>query len=407
MPSGRIGVISFDWYPFEVRALRLSETVAAAGYDVDVICLLRPGEKRYEVRNGIHIYRIPVNRNFGGSLAISLLSWCQFLFLASITVTRLHLRHTYDLIHVHNIPDFLVFSTIFSKLLGAKIILDVQDVTPELMAAKSRRHLRRIMTRLAIWQEHISTAFVHHVVTTGRPFAELLLQRGVPPEKLTIILNSAYPPFFPASRRPPPPTETDGSKPFILMYHGTLAEGHGLETAIRALALARHTVPHLRLDIKGLGNYLPFLKKLAVELGVSEYVVFSKPSLNIVDFVVHGDIGIIPYRCNGFMELLLPTKAYEFAWMHRPIIASNTPAMRSMFRSESVAFCDPYKPESFAEAIIDLYQHPEKRASMIANAAEDYEPYRWELMAERYQQLLASLNCKQAPEKQTMTISRL
>jgi glycosyltransferase involved in cell wall biosynthesis len=86
--------------------------------------------------------------------------------------------------------------------------------------------------------------------------------------------------------------------------------------------------------------------------------------------------------------------------MHRPIIASDTIAMRSMFRSESVAFCDSSSPESFAEAIIDLYQHPEKRTRMIANAAADYEPYRWELMAERYQQLLVSLSHKQAQEQQ-------
>ena len=81
--------------------------------------------------------------------------------------------------------------------------------------------------------------------------------------------------------------------------------------------------------------------------------------------------------------------------------------MRSMFRLCSVVFCDPSNPESFAEAMVDLYKHPEKRASMAVNAFEDYEPYRWELMAERYQQLLASLLSKQAPEKHTMTFSRL
>ena len=85
--------------------------------------------------------------------------------------------------------------------------------------------------------------------------------------------------------------------------------------------------------------------------------------------------------------------------MHRPIIASDTVAMRSMFRSESVVFCDPSSPESFAGAMIDLHQHPEKRARMVANAAEDYEPYRWELMAERYQQLLISLSRKRAHEQ--------
>jgi glycosyltransferase involved in cell wall biosynthesis len=117
----------------------------------------------------------------------------------------------------------------------------------------------------------------------------------------------------------------------------------------------------------------------------------------VADFIVHGDIGVIPYRPGGFMELLLPAKAYEFARMHRPMIASDICGMRSMFRPESVVFCDPSKPESFAEAIIDLYQHPAKRASLAANAAEDYLPYRWEMQAERYQQLLARLSHRSGP----------
>jgi hypothetical protein len=40
---------------------------------------------------------------------------------------------------------------------------------------------------------------------------------------------------------------------------------------------------------------------------------------------------------------------------------------------------------------IDLYRHPEKRARMMQCAAEDYEAYRWEVMAKLYQQLLTAL----------------
>jgi len=82
--------------------------------------------------------------------------------------------------------------------------------------------------------------------------------------------------------------------------------------------------------------------------------------------------------------------------MNIPIIASDTPAIRSMFRPGSIVLCDPASPESFAEAIVDLYQHTEKRAQMVAAAAEDYEPYRWEVIAQRYVQLLEALSGKQA-----------
>ena len=399
MVSLRVGVITFDWYPYEPRALRLAEAAENAEYEVDVICLRQADEKDHEVHNGVHVYRVSISRSTGGSLLSTLLQWCWFLLIAGTRVTWLHLQHPYDIIHVHNMPDFLVFSALFPRLFGAKVILDVQDISPELMAAKAKGLLRGTVRCLAIWQEHISIAFAHHVVTTGSLFEEVLLQRGVPKEKITSILNSVDPRLFPPGRRCALPFESsENGRPFILMYHGTLAERNGLNTAIRALALARRVVPTLQLHIQAFGGeQLPVLKQLAVELGVSDGVVFTdaSPIDRLVDFVVHGDVGIIPYQCNGFSELVLPTKCYEYAWMQRPMIASDTRAIRSMFRPESIVLCDSSKPESFAEAIIDLYKHPEKRGQMVANAAVDYIPYQWEKIAGRYQQLLASLCLKE------------
>jgi len=241
-------------------------------------------------------------------------------------------------------------------------------------------------------------------VTVGWPFEELLLQRGVPREKLSILINSADPKMFPAARRQIAPSDASTDGPFILMYHGTLAVRNGLDTAIRALALARQTYPALRVDIKGRGESKLALQQLAQELGVAEAVIFSDPcpSDQIVDFVVHGDVGIIPYRVDGFEELVLPTKAYEFAWMQRPMITSDTRGIRSMFRAESMILCEPDNPQAFAEAILDLAQHPEKRAALVANASVDYLPYRWETMAERYQHLLTSLSRKHMKEQQVV-----
>jgi len=400
MTSIHVGVITFDWYAFDPRVSRLVAAAVDAGYEVDLICLCQPREKRFELHNGVRIYRMPMSRGIGLSLPMTVLYWCCFLLLAAITITCLHLKHTYDVIQVHNMPDFLVFATLFPKLLGAKIVLDVQDASPELMAEKAKGKLQKIVILLAIWQERLTTIFADHVVTIGWTVEELLLQRGVPKEKLTSIFNSADPKIFPPSRRSfTPPACPNELMPFILMYHGSVEERQGLDTAIRALALARPIVPELRLDIKGFGEVFN-LKQLAEELGVSDSVVFSNrcPVGEVVDFVVHGDVGIMPYRGNGYMELVLPTKAFEFAWMHRPMIASDTRGIRSMFRPESIALCDASKPESFAAAIIDLYQHPEKRALMVEKAAEDYMAFRWEIQAEQYQKLLASLSYKRLRE---------
>jgi glycosyltransferase involved in cell wall biosynthesis len=409
MSTIRVATITFDFYPFDPLVRRIAGAAIEGGYSVDVICLRQPGEQRYEICEGVHVHRLPMNRGFGRSLPVTILSWCWFLLISSVTLTRLHLKKHFDVVHIHNMPDFLVFSAIIPRMLGSKVILEVQDVSPELMAAKAKGKTQKIVTRLAQWQERISTAFADHVITVGWPFEQLLLQRGVPARKITIILNSADPRLYPASRRDFRETHAfDESRPLILMYHGTVASRNGLDIAIQALALARKVAPHVRLDIKGRGEFIPILKQMAQELEVGEHVVFTEPCQpeELVNFVTHGDIGIIPYRIDGFMELVLPTKAYEFAWMHRPMIASDTRAIRSMFRPESVVLCDDSSPESFAEAIIDLYQHPEKRLSLAVNATEDYQPFRWELMAERYRALLASLSHKEAQQETYLDVRK-
>ncbi len=330
---------------------------------------------------------------FGTMLAL----WTIFAFAAFTKVARLHLKLKFKVVHVHNMPDFLAFAALVPKLLGAQIILHVQDVSPELMAAKAKGLFRKVAVPLAEWQERISTTFVDHVLTVGWPFEQPLLQRGVPREKLSSVLNSADPNIFPIEKRTEPFLgKGTADRPIVLMYHGTCAPRNGLETAIRAFAKARNVAPHLRLHLRGGGESLPYLKQLVQTLCVTEYVAFFPhgPLDTVADFVQQGDIGIIPYPSDGFMDLVLPTKAYELALMRRPIIASDTLAIRSMFRPESIVLCEPSSIDKFAEAIIDLYWHPERRAQLVASAAQDNMKYRWELMAERYQQLIASLASK-------------
>jgi len=392
----RIATVTYDWYPHEPRALRMIEAAVDGGYEVDVLCAARPAMKRFEVDGNTRIYRLPVPRVYDGSLLKTIIGWLAFLPVAGIALVWLQARRRYDVIHVHNLPDFLVFCALVPKLMGAKVILDVQDVSPELMAAKAggSRRMRNLVVRLAKWQERAAVAFADHVLTTGDIFEDILLRRGVPRRKLSSVLNSADPNLFNPSRSKPPYLgRSESDRPFTFMYHGTLAQRNGLDIAVRALAIARRCVQNLRLEIQGSGDQLPYLKRLAHELGIDDAVGFRGLTEldGIAGFIEQGDVGIIPYRYTGFSEYVLPTKAYEYAWMQRPIIASDTVAIRSMFRPESIVLCDPERPETFAEAMIDLYHNPTKRARLIADAAEDYVPFRWEAMAQRYRDLLASL----------------
>jgi len=394
LASIRVCAITCDGYPQDPLVRRTAEAGAGAGVEYHVICSTKKGQAKYELFNGVRVHRIPMSRISARPLGTTLALWFVFAVAACVKVARLHRKFHFDVVHVHNLPDFLVFAALVPKLCGARVILHVQDVAPELMGAKTKGLFRRITVPLAKLQERISTAFADHVLTVGWPFEECLLKRGVSRWKLSSILNSADPNLFPVEKRSEPFLgDAIAQRPIVLMYYGTCSKRQGLDTAIRALAKAQETAPHLRLHIKGSGDHLPHLKELAQSLSLADRVAFypGGPIDEVADFVAQGDISIIPYRADGFMDLVLPTKAYECALMRRPMIASDTVAMRSMFRATSVMLCDPSSVDSFAEAIAKLYHSPEKRARLISSAEQDYTNYRWEKMAGRYTRLIAAL----------------
>jgi glycosyltransferase involved in cell wall biosynthesis len=398
----RVCAITCDSYPEDPLVRRTAEAAVSDICEYHVICSLAEGQTEKEVFHGVHIHRIripngtgrPIGRITGMGLGAMLLYWSLFAIRACVKLAGLQFKHKFDVVHVHNLPDFLVFAALVPKCLGAQVLLHIQDPMPELMAIKANGMRRRVTVALTRIQERISTAFADHVVTVGWPFEKPLLERGVPPQKLSSILNSADPGIFtPTKRTEPFLGVATQERPLILMYHGTCAPRNGVATAIRAFAKARPSAPHMTFQIRGGGEAVQQLKQLAHDLDVADHIVFSNyGSLEeVADFVAHGDIGIICYPCDGFMDLVLPTKAYEYSWMRRPIIAANTPAIRSMFRPASLRLCEASNVHSFAEAIVELYHDPRKRAQLVAAAWEDYQRFRWELMAERYRALLRSL----------------
>src|SRR6185312_5770487 len=59
--------------------------------------------------------------------------YSSFLLTSLVYLAFRSLTRRYDFVHVHNMPDVLVFSALVPKILGAKVVLDLHDPMPELM----------------------------------------------------------------------------------------------------------------------------------------------------------------------------------------------------------------------------------------------------------------------------------
>ena len=78
------------------------------------------------------MFRIPIKRHRGSKLKY-LTQYSAFILRSFLHLATRSFSRRYDFVHIHNMPDVLVFSALVPKALGAKIILDLHDPMPELM----------------------------------------------------------------------------------------------------------------------------------------------------------------------------------------------------------------------------------------------------------------------------------
>src|SRR5215471_3846634 len=111
----RVCAITCDCYPEDPLVRRTAEAAVSAGYEYHVICSMREGQTKYELFNGVHVHRIRIRSNNGKPLGritarplgTMLVLWTLFACLAFVKLGRLHSRFWFQVIHVHNLPDFL------------------------------------------------------------------------------------------------------------------------------------------------------------------------------------------------------------------------------------------------------------------------------------------------------------
>ncbi|HXM02292.1 MAG TPA: glycosyltransferase, partial [Chthoniobacterales bacterium] len=255
----RVAAVVYSHFPSDPRPRRAAEALVRNGARVEVICLKeRDDEPQHEVFNGVDVTRVPLKHRRGGKLAY-LARYAGFILLAGMILAYRSIRSRFHLVHVHNMPDALVFSALVPKLLGAKVILDLHDPMPELFMTIFGFGAKGRAVRLLKMLEKWSLGFADAVVTTNEAFRKLFTGRSCAPEKITTVMNSPDEEIFSLSEVSKVARRED-STPFVIMYHGSLVERHGLELAVKALAKLGDIVPNAELRI--FGNRTPYLEQV-------------------------------------------------------------------------------------------------------------------------------------------------
>jgi glycosyltransferase involved in cell wall biosynthesis len=316
------------------------------------------------------------------------MEYLAFFFLATWRLTVLHLRHRYETIQVHNLPDFLVFAALVPKLMGARLILDLHDLMPEFFAGRAEVGIHHRMVKMLKIQEKLACRFADHVITVTDGWRDTLIERGVPAEKVSVMMNVADAHIF---HRDIVSTPGDG---FHLIYHGTFTPRYGVDLLIRAVALARSEVPDIRLTILGDGEAREELVELVRELGFTDNVVVSPRMLAAAELpplLAQADVGVVPNRSNVFTDGLLPTKLLEYVAMGIPVIAARTPTIASYFDDSMIQFFEPGDVDELAGCIRTLHRDRTLLKALATNADDFNHRYDWPAVSTAFADLVLRL----------------
>ena len=375
----RAAVVVLSSYPADVRVRREAESLVDAGFKVDLICYNKSDLPKQETINGVNVFRLKMQRKRASKLRY-FWEYISFTTRALFKLSHLHLQNRYDLIHVHNMPDILVFSALLPRLLGAKIMLDLHDPTPEVFIAKYGIHPNHPIIKILKWLEKISIRFAHQVITPNKAFQDVFISRGCPRQKIDIVMNTPMEHIFNSNSTNENSRSKANNRKFVVMFHGTIVKRHGILTALKAMAKLRPQIPGLAFDVYGNGDFTEDFLKQVKQLNLEDIVRYHGFVTNetIAAAIPQIDLGIIPNEVNAFTRLNLPVRIFEYLSLHKPVIVPQTRGIRDYFSPDTLNFFEGDDSDNLAEAILTIYRHPEQQKEIINRGYKIYQQYRWE-----------------------------
>jgi len=375
----RVAMLSLSPYPADPRPRRAAEALLREGVHVDFICINNDNSPKRERLNRLNILRLPIEHRRGGKVAYACEYSSFILATASILAFR-SLKRRYDLVYVHNMPDILVLSSLLPKILGAKVILDQHDPMPELMTTifglPRRSFAVRVIERLEKW----SLARANLVITVNVACKRIFGNRSCRPEKIGVVMNAPDEKIFGPQPKRPKLREAP-TRPFVIMYHGSIVERNGLDLAIEALALVKQSIPCTELRIYG--RRTSFLDKVMEQVrskNLADCVTYRGPKSleQLIPEIDECDVGIIPNQHSEFAEINTPTRIFEYLALGKPVIAPRATGITDYFDAGSLVFFELGSPVDLARQIEYVFSHPVEAFEIVTRGQEVYKEHCWQ-----------------------------
>lgn len=209
------------------------------------------------------------------------------------------------------------------------------------------------------------------IVSVTRSFQDDLVRRGIPHEKIHVVINGVDLERYSALPRDLQLANAyDLEGRFVVGYLGTHGMAHALEKVLEAAERLRHRSDVVFLFAGG-GAELPKLEAMVVERGLHNVRVLRRQPKELMPRLWSlCDLALVPLRDTPVFSTVIPSKLFECMGMGVPVVMSLPPGEATRLVEETgVGVCvPPENPDELARAIVSL-AHDRSRLAALREAS--------------------------------------
>ncbi len=366
------------------RVSALCERWVKAGHEVTVITcppnipngIVYAGytnRRMSETLNGVKVERVKVYLAANKGAVRRMLNFVSYFFQALRVALRLPKP---DVVIATSPQIFCGYAGVwYKRLRHIPLVIEIRDIWPESMGAVGAK-----IPKLAYWMlERIERTMYHscnRLVTVGEGYFERLAEKGVPKEKMSIVMNGTdLAVYFPQPKDEALLKEWKLEGKFVVSYIGTVGMACGLDVVLTAAQklISMPSMSAVVFVIVGDGAERARLEHEAHERHLGNVIfVGRQPKEKIPVWICSSDASLVHLKGSALFTTVMPSKIFESAGCQKPIIMGvDGFAKELVMKAQAGVDMGPDDADSLVACVEQLVSDPALCQCLGKNAYEN------------------------------------
>ncbi|MEO2050435.1 MAG: glycosyltransferase family 4 protein [Allomuricauda sp.] len=245
-----------------------------------------------------------------------------------------------------------------SFLKRKKLIMEVRDIWPESIKAVGAMEGNLVIRYFEYLEKRMYRTASKIVTVTDAFKKQLCDKHDIPPGKIGVFKNGIDSSLF----RPTPKNqqllnELGLKNKFIIGYIGTHGMAHKLDFVLNCAKQIQDDEVHFLFV--GSGAEKKNLLKLKEDLQLQNVTLLDAvPKQEIANYISILDAGLVNLKRSKTFESVIPSKIFELAAMHKPILLGVLGESKEMVEKYDIGVCfEPENMPEFIDGVLLLKRH--------------------------------------------------